>query len=275
MTIDDLLKEATKKLIQIDGIIDWQNELLSKAPPVLWFGNSKSEKPKILTVGANPSRWEFLNRSGIINWSLPLIKSFYETKYLTKKRFYHLSQYNGYSDILNFQQLRNDITDSYNNYFAKNPYNWFGTNKDGSYNAEGLLRGMNASYFDTNPKKYIVCHIDIFPFATISDFNKIQPITQRDILSNSWAKSIVDELLSFFNPEFIIVFGRTNFNYFCNYFNIVPGDGKKWKATFPNLGNAEYWTTQYGRFKVIGLSVNLGNPKGFNANGLKEFGAFL
>lgn len=69
MTIDDLLIEATKKLIQIDGIIDWQNELLSKAPPVLWFGNSKSEKPKILTMGANPSRWE-LNKSGKIFWPM-------------------------------------------------------------------------------------------------------------------------------------------------------------------------------------------------------------
>ena len=34
-----------------------------RCPPILWFGNARSPKPKVLTIGANPSCWEYLDDS--------------------------------------------------------------------------------------------------------------------------------------------------------------------------------------------------------------------
>lgn len=269
-----LLIESTNKLITLVKIADWNNEILDKAPPVLWFGNSKSEKPKILTLGANPSRWEFLDQSLMKTCIIPINKTCYETKYLTKQRFFHLSQSQTYKDILANKALRDEIIKSYDNYYKSgNSYKWFGSNKTNSYNVEGVLRGLNASYFEIN-SNFRACHIDIFPFATISDFNKIQTITQRDILANSWAKNIVDELINYFNPKFILIFGRTNYNYFSKYFNLSITKGKIWQAK-QGKGKCYYWDSNYGNYKIVGLSTNLGNPKNFDAVGLNELGIYL
>ncbi len=273
MTVDNILIKATRKLIHLNEIADWNNELLSKSPPVLWFGNSKSPKDKVLTIGANPSRWEFLDQSQIKTCSVPYHKACYETKYLSKQRFLHLSSTQTYSDILLSKSLRNEIVDSYDNYFKKYPYKWFGSDKIDSYFVEGLLRGLSASYFEIE-SEFRACHIDIFPFATISDFNKIQSITKRDILSELWAKNLVDELLNYFNPKLILIFGVSNFNYISKYFNIHKAKGVKWQAK-EGKGNCDYWHTQYGNYRIIAVSVNLGNPRSFNVGGLNELGEHL
>lgn len=261
--INELLKQTAEKLIALQGQGVWDKELLSHAPPVLWFGNSQSKKPKILTIGANPSRWEFLERKNIN-------KADTKPQYLSKNRFCHLSETESYKDILLSEQLREKIISSYNNYFETNPYNWFGKNKNDSYNAEGLLRGMGASYFN-NPKdfnsEYQACHIDIFPFATVSDFNSIQKITEQDILNNNWAKNIVDELITYFNPEKLLVFGAANFRYFSKYFGIDTQPCQKEPCTI--------WNKKYGKYHLIGISPNLGNPRGFNAKQLFELGQTL
>jgi hypothetical protein len=274
MSANNLLIESTRKLITLTNIQGWTNELLDKAPPVLWFGNSKSEKPKILTFGANPSRWEFLDQPASKNCQM--VKSVYENLYLTQsnRRFYQLDQNSCYSDILGNQKLQNDIIESYDNYFKSgNSYRWFGKNKTDSYNAEGLLRGCCASYFE-NDTKYRACHIDLFPFATISDFKKIQIITERDVLAKNWAKNIVDELLCLLRPEIIIIFGISNFNYFCKYFIVSKGRPKVW-SSISNKGKCNYNFAKYKTLQIIGLSVNLGNPKGVDASGLTELGQKL
>ncbi len=273
MNVDNILIEATRKLIDLNAIADWKNELLSKSPPVLWFGNSKSPKDKVLTIGANPSRWEFLDQSQMKTCLSPYQKTFYETKYLSNQRFLHLSPTQTYNDILISKSLRNVIVDSYDNYFNEYPYNWFGNNKDNSYRVEGLLRGLSASYFEIE-SELRACHIDIFPFATISDFNKIQLKAKRDILSQFWAKNLVDELLNYFNPKLILIFGRTNFNYISEYFNIHKPKEENWQAK-KGKGECKYWHTHYGNNNIIAVSVNLGNPKGFNAIGLNELGKDL
>ncbi len=272
MIQNELLIESTNKLIALTKIADWNNELLDKAPPVLWFGNSKSEKPKILTFGANPSRWEFLDKSGKKNWQSPLIKSFYETKYLNQnsKRFFHLNHNQCFADILTCKKLRGDILDSYDRYFMVKPYNWFGTNKIDSYNAEGFLRGFGASYYENNTE-FRACHIDLFPFATITDFSDIQVITERDVFSNIWAKNIVDKLLALLEPKLVIVFGIKNFNYFCKYFNVNKGNSTSWVSSL-NKGKCYYYITKYNSYNILGLSVNLGNPFGFDSKGLFELG---
>lgn len=271
MFANNLLIESTRKLITLTNIQGWTNELMDKAPPVLWFGNSKSEKPKILTFGANPSRWEFLDKS--VGKAGLKVKSIYENKYLisTKRRFYQLGQNSCYSDILYNQKLQDDIINSYDNYFISgNSYRWFGKNKNDSYNAEGVLRGLCASYFE-NDTKYRSCHIDLFPFATISNFNKIQSITVKEILAQNWAKDIVDELLCLLNPSVLVIFGRNNFDYFCRYFNVSKGNPTKWLSA-SNKGKCDYYITKYRTYLIIGLSVNLGNPIGFDTQGLTELG---
>lgn len=257
-------------MLLIDRIEDWASELLAKAPPVLWFGNSKSEKPKVLTLGANPSRWEFLDESKMVR---PATKSMYEKTYLAQQRFLHLADNQQYGDILTDPELRNEILHSYDCYFNKNPYHWFGMNKANSYNAEGLLRGLDASYFEQDTK-YRACHIDLFPFATISNFNEIQEIAERDILSDSGIKNLVGNLVDLFKPEVIVVFGKSNFAHFRKYFDIRDAVLYHWEST-GYKGKCSYWICKYHSYKVIGLSVNLGNPIGFDAQGIKDLGEFL
>jgi hypothetical protein len=273
MSVNNILLEATAKLISLNEINEWQNELLSKAPPVLWFGNSKSEKEKILTVGANPSRWEFLDKKQIKSCSTPFLKECYESKYLSKRRFYHLSDNHTYNDILTNNDLRNEVLQSFDKYFETNPYNWFGLNKDNSYNSEGLLRGLGASYFEVD-SLYRACHIDIFPFATISDFNKIRKITNRDILADDWAKKITNDIISYFNPKLLLIFGRANFNHFSACFDLKIQSSSKWEAK-KGIGTCNIWQSSYLNYPVIGVSANLGNPKGFNADGLNSLGDYL
>src|SRR5260370_30139991 len=60
-----LLAEATRKLIELSNHPDWAVQLPARCPPVLWFGNAVTKKRKVLTLGANPSRKEFLTDSAI------------------------------------------------------------------------------------------------------------------------------------------------------------------------------------------------------------------
>ena len=272
----DLLIDATKKLISVSTIPEWQHELLDKAPPVLWFGDAASEKPKIVSFGANPSRWEFLDERGIKKAELQ--KHEYESRYLKpeQRRFFHLDTPLHWGDILTHAGLRDQITDSFNNYFKTgNAYRWFGANKEDSYNAEGLLRGMEASYFDID-STFRALHIDLFPFATIRDFGSIRNITERDVLHGFWARDLVNRLLTTLSPEKLLVFGAGNLNYFCTYFGADAGKAVLWQASGAGaLGACRVYRFQYAGIPAWGLSVNLGNPKGFNAKGLRELGAFL
>ena len=272
----DLLMEATRKLMAISAIPEWEHELLDKAPPVLWFGDAASEKPKILSFGANPSRWEFLDERGIKKASLQ--KQEYESRYLSeeKRRFFHLDAAQRWQDILHNTALRTQIINSFNQYFKSgNAYRWFGANKYDSYNAEGLLRGMNASYFDTETS-FRALHIDLFPFTTIRDFGSIRGITERDVLSGFWARDLVYEIINMLQPKRLLVFGAGNLNYFCAYFGADAGPAEHWKSQGAGaLGSCRVHRFQHEQIPVTGLSVNLGNPKGFNAQGLRELGEYL
>jgi len=272
----NLLTEATRKLMALSAIPDWEHELLDKAPPVLWFGDANSEKPKILSFGANPSRWEFLDERGIKKAELQ--KHEYESRYLKpgQRRFVHLEDLQHWGDLLRDEPLRQRILDSFNNYFKSgNAYRWFGANKEDSYNAEGLLRGMEASYFDID-SRYRAMHIDLFPFTTIRDFGSIRTIAERDVLNGFWARNLVNEIMSLLRPEKLLLFGAGNLHYFCNYFEAGAGAASAWKATGTGaLGTCRVYRFHYAGIPVWGLSVNLGNPKGFNAKGLRELGSFL
>ncbi len=70
----------------------------------------------------------------------------------------------------------------------------------------------------------------------------------------------------------IIVFGRANFEHYKSY--IDKGLQVKLSQRYEN---ATYWlsVSGYREVPVIGISTNLGNPKGFTAQGLKIFGHYI
>ena len=80
--------------------------------------------------------------------------------------------------------------------------------------------------------------------------------------------------MEYLNPEMIIVFGNSNFKYFSGRFlntqdkiSAIPFKAEK--------GSCTIWKTNYLNRKLIGLSVNLGNPRGFNKEGLRDLGKKL
>ena len=179
---DGLLIEATKKLLSLRQHDDWAKELPRRAPPILWFGNARSQKPKILTIGANPSRWEYLDDS--FRQDRDRFKDSGDESLLRyleppRNRFRVLDAANEpLEEIVADRTLRSEIIHGCNDYFLNNPYRqWFGHAKEGSYKVEGFLRGLGASYYDTETSPYQAIHIDLLPFATLRDFNELGQMT--------------------------------------------------------------------------------------------------
>jgi hypothetical protein len=75
--------------------------------------------------------------------------------------------------------------------------------------------------------------------------------------------------LEYLNPEMILLFGISNFKYFSERFlkyqDKIPGIPFK-----AERGSCTIWKTNYLNRKLIGLSVNLGNPKRFDKAGLRD-----
>ncbi len=273
----NLLEEATEKLIELGKIEEFKNELLSEAPPVLWFGDNSVSKRKIVTIGANPSREEFLSENKFK--AQERLISGKRLQYLKNpsNRFKHLGPNQEWSSILKDRTLQEEIIISYNNYFKRNPYKWFGKKGRGddlSYNVEGFINGLDASYYD-GTNKYQCLHIDLMPFPTISDFTSILKESEEHVFKDEWSKKFLDELVKEINPKTIVVFGRTNLKYFQRFLGLEDiGNGHTFSSLKENgkSSSANYWLFKYKNIDVIGLSVNLGNPKGFNKITLREFG---
>ncbi|NDK57076.1 hypothetical protein [Pontibacter fetidus] len=272
-----LLDDATKKLIELGKQQELVNELLSKAPPVLWFGNNLSPKEKIVTIGANPSREEFLKENKFK--AQERLNSGGNLEYIDERlsRFKVLSNEQDWTHILENPSLKEEIFISYNDYFKRNPYKWFGkkaSGNDSSYNVEGFINALDGSYYE-GEKRYQCLHIDLMPFPTISDFTSILVESEKYIFKNDWARNFLDRLITEINPNKIIVFGRTNLNYLTRFWNISNiGEEYTFNALTENGRNSssKYWIFDYKGIDVIGLSVNLGNPKGFSKKTLSEFG---
>lgn len=271
----NLLANATTKLIALREQMDWQRELPLRCPPVLWFGNTLSNKPKLLTIAANPSRQEYLRDSS--ERAVQKVQQTNDDSLLTyleppANRFRLLSHNEQLVDILNREQLRTEIIASYNSYFSHHPYHWFGSFGPKPYKVEGFLRGLGASYFDNQIASFTSIHIDLFPFATLQDFSKIQHLANRDLFAQGWPQQLIKELVHLLQPQAVLVFGRTNFFYFTNY--VAP---LLRKVAWRRYDNAAFTICATSPFAVpiIGLSTNLGNPRGFNHLSLGKFGAFV
>jgi hypothetical protein len=267
----NLLLETTSKLILLRQDAQWRKELPRRCPPILWFGNSNSSQPKIITIGANPSRQEYLRDSSRVAAEKIRVHgddsqlNFLETP---TNRFYVLSASQKLEDILIEKSIQSSILNGYDQYFQNNPYQWFGKNKETSYNVEGFLRGLGATYFSTQ-HSYQAIHIDLFPFATIHDFNTLHALVAQDLFRGNWAQTIVNLLIDFISPSMIVIFGRSNVAHYTQYIASTLES-----VSWINHQSASYCfrRDQKRDIPIVGLSTNLGNPKGFSATDLFTFG---
>ncbi|RKQ32305.1 hypothetical protein [Oceanobacillus halophilus] len=275
---NNLLVEAVNKQLELQLLPGWRDELLLKAPPILWFGDCNTNKAKIITIGANPSREEFLD---LHKAEAKLLKE-NELRYLKKPRFRALEDNEALQDIITSTHLQNEVINSFNGYFSRNgnPYtNWFG--KAGGFKVEAFLNGFGASFYTSNNYEYTGIHLDLFPFATISDFKEIRIQAEKDLFINNWAQNFLFNLLQIVSPEptVIISFGRTNFNYLRDIFreNILIQHSKK-RIHLNKAGDRKsstYWIGKFNQHTLIGLSVNLGNPRNFTIKNLQQYGKDL
>lgn len=281
-SIHKILIESSEKLIESLSYDELKSELLYKAPPVLWFGNLESKKSKVLTIGANPSRKEFLAvgsedaKKAIYDGSNP--------NYLKgeSKRFFHIRGLEELKNIKEDASLRNDIIQSYNDYF-KTPSTvyskWFGKKSIDnklSFRVEGFLNSLNSSFYESN-NKYSAIHVDLLPFATISDFKDLKPILEKYYFKNGWAQNILKSLIQYINPVKIIVFGKTNAEYFINNFDLKYSQLPKFKYEKENRKecSSKVYEINFQNIPTIGLSVNLGNPRKFDKKSLMKLGRFV
>lgn len=278
-----LLIRAVEKQLLLRQQDEWRKELPDRCPPILWFGDSQSKKPIILTVAANPSRKEYISDS-----SEQALKKVQENKalsYLEKpnNRFRVLKSTEKLADIINNKPLQKDIINGYNSYFCRlnsnNKYfaytRWFGMNKTNSYNVEGFLRGFGASYYYNNNLDFQAIHIDLLPFTTLSDFKHLlqnKNINKEDLFGDEWAANLIKSLIKILKPSLLIIFGRTNFNYFSQYI-----DDSISNVSWERYKNAGYCIGKATKIELffIGLSTNLGNPRGFTANSLNQYGQHI
>lgn len=281
-TINQVLIESSRKLIESKSYDELKNELLYKAPPVLWFGNLDSNKSKILTIGANPSREEFLSMNSKV--AKDVITAGKSPSYLKgdSKRLYHLNALKELENIKNNASLRDELIQSYNDYFKNTGTvysKWFGK-KTGenelSYNVEGFLNSLDSSYY-TSEHKFSAIHVDLLPFATISDFTALKPTLDKYYFNNGWAQSILRSLIELINPVRIIVFGKTNTEYFINNFGLKYNQLSKFKYEKENEKkcSSKVYEINFKNIPTIGLSVNLGNPRRFDKKSLIELGKFV
>ena len=230
--IQRIISEAVEELKRLRKI--WPEEFRD-VPPVLWFGDIESPKPKVLVISANPNRPDQPESNPRIPYSNKWKK--------------------GGRDIAKLEE-------DYNRYFFNNPYtNWFGKNnvQEGQGRIEDFLNGMDASFYGT--KKYQAIHIDLIPFSTTTTFTQIDnQIMAIDGLPE-WVDKHVKELVALIDPKVIIINGNSNFDFFNLCVNI---GAQPYKAiVLPlNKGMKEATVTIWESSstpKIIATSLNMGS----------------
>ena len=183
--IHRIICEAVEELKRLRTI--WKEEFRD-VPPVLWFGDIESSKPKVLVISANPNRPDQPESKPRIPYSNDWKK--------------------GGRDIAKLEE-------DYNRYFFNNPSTkWFGKNnvQEGQGRIEDFLNGMDASFYGT--KKYQAIHIDLIPFSTTTTFTPF-----------SFARESVALKRSTFVLLNSVQFSSTCFNSNC-FFNFLGCRGK-------------------------------------------------
>ncbi len=107
---------------------DYQNKknlsgVIKDSIPIIWFGDINkyfTSNIRTITVGLNPSKYEFINKNVIIE----------------SLRFKNTDNFKNNKDLDNEQ--KDILIDSYNNYFKYNPYEtWF------KWNDDNIMKFMN------------------------------------------------------------------------------------------------------------------------------------
>jgi hypothetical protein len=222
MSTKEILISSTKMLIELSKLDEFEKELHPVFTPIPWFGNISSPKPKIVTIGANPSRSEFLKggkafiQKQIDQGQIP--------EALKPARLETLKGHETLDEILKDDELICRLMSGFNHYFkrGRRPYTqWFGNPSDGKpfgSRMEAFINGLSSSYYDNDDFHYQAIHIDMIPLATISDFTSITHKFDEVLFKSGWAKSIITSLIDLIKPELIVIPGKSNQEYFSKYF---------------------------------------------------------
>ena len=246
-----LLKETLQKRDELRKIPYWHRQILERCPPILWFGDHR-RSPKIVTVGLNPSHGEFFRTQDDAR-SLHYPPS-------SEQRFYVYST-NDLNNLLD-PAITNRVIQSHDEYFRRNPYTrWFG--RPEGYNIECFINQLDASFYREG--SFGCVHIDLFPYATVDKFSDLDQSRMSDVFKDSWFIDHFKDLVDFLDPKYMVVFGRSTTEYLNKHFegtislnSAFMKNGRKY---------ASYGVSVYTVFDkqvpLVGLSVNLGNPRGF------------
>ena len=257
-----ILIDAVEKLLALRKMTRWQKQTHPKCPPVCWFGDVNCDQDKVVTLGANPSRWEYFKQIRGVGFKRILLEP-------NQRRLYTLEKNETLENIIVDSGIRARIISRYNQYFETGKaYRWFGLDSNTPYNAEGFLRGFGASYYASQCRsaEFRAIHIDLFPFFTVKDFKEIRSSIEDDIKQNDWAQNQISALLKLIKPKHILIFGRTNYRCLRDFFQ-----EKKFASNIPEMTN-KHMTGELFGIKLFGISTNMGNPKGFNSRSLALFG---
>lgn len=238
-----------------DAISKWgtlrsiKENKITEIPPVLWFGDMRSDKDKIIVISANPNKPHLPAR---------------------KPRIPCYKNWNKGSDIPSADLLEKEYNEYFRTDLGRNPAtNWFGLKdkKTGQGRIEQFLNGLDASFYQSNKYKYQSIHIDLLPFATYLHFAKIADLLleKNDGLS-TWINKHIHDMIELINPKLIIVNGKTNFYYFNLCVNIGAQpytQHRYWKNTI--------WISNSSP-KVIATSFNMGSSCRLSCTELIDLG---
>ncbi|MDD9872261.1 MAG: hypothetical protein OXU65_01965 [Deltaproteobacteria bacterium] len=211
--------------------------IVKDSTPVLFFGNPRA---KVATLGINPSRSEFLNRSGVLLSD--------ERRRLATLPWLGVRRYGKITS-----ELGSKIIDECARYFEpeRNPYGWFNALD------EILREGIGASYFNKT-----ACHLDLAQWATSPVWGKMKKSVRgwRAIQSKLLADGInfLRMQLDTEHYDFVLVNGRA---VICE---IQKAKLTKWNPVKRLNGppKADLYTGEYGKTKFLAWSCNIQSQPG-------------
>lgn len=244
---------------KIDSLLEQHEALFPNVPPVSWFGDMSSEKPKVVVISANPNKPDKPDNNPRIPYSTEWKKGGRDST-----------------------QLEHD----YNNYFFHNPFtNWFGLNpsNESLYShsqgrIEDFLNGLDASFYGC--KTYQAIHIDLLPFSTKQSFVNVDSQLMAIEGLPKWIDDHIKEMIELIQPELIIINGISNFNFFNQCVNLYA---QPYTAHLCNIseGNKHLEVTIWEAHKsdhfppIIATSTNMGSYCLYTPETLNTLGCYV
>jgi hypothetical protein len=212
--------------------------------PVVAFGDVR--RARVATLGLNPSRAEFLDRSG--------------RELDGEERRLETHRSIGYSDLSSAPHaVINQVFEGCNGYFQRRPYTpWF--NK---FNP--ILDAVNGSYSNGT-----ACHLDLIQWATNPTWRRLKPKSLREKLLAADAPFLLKQL-ELENVRLLLLNGRAVIKRFELIapevgLSVVTTDLKKTTVFAGSLSK---------RLKVIGWSVNLQSSFGVSTRFIGELASIV